>query len=88
MEVIRERTSLVDARHRAYIEWQTKVLAGFIASTAQSEKGARALHKAAQSLSMSPDSQSSDDVSVPPNEPRVGSYERLSGLFRSGMVRQ
>lgn len=89
VEVIRERTSLADARTRAYVEWQTKAITGFIASTAQSEKGARELHKAAERLSMMPASDGPDGepVRAPVAEPRPGSFERLGGFFGGGMAR-
>jgi hypothetical protein len=92
VEVIRERVSLFDARSRAYVEWQTKVLAGFIASTAQTEDGARKLHKAAEGLSMLPsdDTAPVEDPSKPagpiPAEARVGSFEKLSGFFGGALA--
>lgn len=94
METIRERISVADARQRSYIEWQTKILAGFISSTVQSEKGMHELHKAAMSLSMFSESENSEPDSsesgkpgtMKPQviEPRTGSFEKLSGFFRGG----
>lgn len=90
VEAIRERMSLAQALTRAQVEWQTKVLAGFISSTVQSEKAARELQKAAQGLSMMPDDEDDVDPSLASPqapEPRAGSYEKLAGLFGGGMAR-
>ncbi len=51
-EAIAERRSVEAATERVRIEWQTKVLASFIAQTVDSEKQASALLKAADKLSM------------------------------------
>lgn len=87
IEAIRERVSLAQALARAQVEWQTKILAGFLSSTVQSEKAARELHKAAQSLSMLPDDDDASDAAPQAPEPRAGSYEKLAGLFGGGMGR-
>lgn len=89
MEVVRERQSLEAARERVYIEWQTKVLAAFIARTVQSEKGASAMLKEAAGLSLfkPPPSPTPPDVVAGSTGPlteasaRPGSYERLVAGF-------
>ena len=79
MDVIRERVSVAEAKERSYIEWQTRALASFIASTSMSEKGAKQLMQAAEKLSMLPPEESEQKP-----EPRKGSFERLGGLFGAG----
>lgn len=85
VETIRERVSLTQAYARAQIEWQTRILAGFIATTVQSEKAARELQKAAQGLSMLP----AEEPDAAPQEapaPRAGSFEKLGALFGGGLA--
>jgi hypothetical protein len=88
VEAIRERVSLAQALTRAQIEWQTKILAGFISSTVQSPKAAKELHQAVQTLTMMPGEDDADSsLPAPTAEPRVGSFEKLAGLFGGGMGR-
>lgn len=84
VEAIRERTSIAQALTRAQIEWQTKILAGFIASTAMDAKASRELHKAVSAISMFPEDEETQSSST---EPRAGSYEKLSAMFGGGMAR-
>lgn len=59
-----QRTLEIDTRiRRLEIEWQTKVLAAFIAHTVQDEKAAEKLIQAAEKLSLADDPDS--EVSLP-----------------------
>lgn len=88
VEAIRERVSLSQALTRAQIEWQTKILAGFISSTVQSPKAAKELHQAVQTLTMMPEDDDTDpSLQASAVEPRAGSFEKLAGLFGGGMGR-
>lgn len=69
-KVIAQRLDATERLKRAYITWQTKALAGFIAAGSM---GGDQLVKQAQQLSMEPE----DDK---PPEPSPGSFERLAGV--------
>lgn len=90
---------MVVARERVHIEWQTKVLASFIAQTVQSEKGARELLKEVERLSLfkqpegekstrPADSSAGSNGAAPVSgaSARPGSYERLMAGFGGGRI--
>lgn len=51
-EVIAERRSIREATEKSLIEWQTKVLASFFATNAQSRKAAEQITEAANNISI------------------------------------
>jgi hypothetical protein len=74
-QAIAERRDDTELVKRLYIEWQTKVLAAFIAHTAMDGESAKALSREAAKLRMLDD----EEETAESLEPQVGSYEALVG---------
>lgn len=78
LEAIRHRLTQDEHRKLVLLEWQTKVLSSFIATTAFTDKdGHKVLAEAVEAIHLLPRPKEQPK----PKEPEPGSYERMMGML-------
>jgi hypothetical protein len=79
LATVQKRRDAEDRARLAVVEWQTRALASFIASTAFTDKkGHEKLLAEVDKLQLLPREKESPS---PTKEPQAGSYERFMGAF-------